>query len=132
MHKKEKGAIGELVVAAHCAREGWHVLFPYGENCRYDLVIERNGIFKRIQVKYSTPKNGALRVNCRSSNNWSVLKYTAKQIDMYGVYDPSHHEVYFIPIEIAEHKSVLNIRIEDPKNNQQNKVHLAKNFREIK
>lgn len=131
MHKKEKGVIGELAVAAHLAREGWQVLFPYGENCRYDLVIERNGIFKRVQVKYSTPKNGALRINCRSSNNWSVLPYTAEQIDMYAVYDSEHKDIFFIPIQ-ETNTSVMNLRIAESKNNQQTNIRFAKDYREIK
>jgi len=131
MHKKEKGAIGELAVAAQLVRDGWQILFPYGENSRYDLVIERNGIFKRIQVKYSTPKNGVLRINCRSSNNWSVLPYTADQIDLYAVYDPIHREVFFIPVE-ETNKNLLNLRIENSKNGQRVGLRFAKDYREIK
>ena len=73
MHKKTKGSIAELAVAAELVKEGWHILVPYGENTRYDLVAEKDGRFVRIQVKYVTPKDGKLYVNCCSSNNWSVL-----------------------------------------------------------
>ncbi len=87
MHKKTKGSIAELAVAAHLMSDGWRVLLPYGENTRYDLVAEKDGKFMRVQVKYVTPKNGKLYVNCRSSNNWSVLPYTAQEIDLIAVYN---------------------------------------------
>ena len=64
MHKKTKGSVAELFVAARLMNEGWRVLVPYGENTRYDLVGERDGKFVRIQVKYVHPKRGALYVNC--------------------------------------------------------------------
>ena len=69
MHKKTKGAIGELAVAAKLLKEGWNVLFPFGENNRYDLVGEKDGKFLKVQVKYVSPLNGALTVSCKSSNN---------------------------------------------------------------
>ncbi|OGH68253.1 MAG: hypothetical protein A3C15_03865 [Candidatus Magasanikbacteria bacterium RIFCSPHIGHO2_02_FULL_50_9b] len=130
MHKKEKGALGELAVATQLMRMGWRVLFPFGENCRYDLAIERNGIFKRVQVKYSTPKNGTLRINCKSSNNWSVLAYTPDQIDFYAVYNPQSEKVYFISVRDAN-KSVVSLRVREPKNNQHTKIRFAKNYTEI-
>ena len=87
MHKKTKGAIAEAAVATHLLSHGWNVLFPFGENHRYDLVAERNSRFIKIQVKYVTPKNGGLEVNCKSSNNWSVNKYTARQVDFIAAYN---------------------------------------------
>jgi len=48
MHKKTKGEIAELAVAARLLEEGYKVLFPVGENSRYDLVAEKEGKFIRI------------------------------------------------------------------------------------
>ncbi|MDP4000704.1 MAG: group I intron-associated PD-(D/E)XK endonuclease [bacterium] len=95
MHKKTKGNIAEMAVAGHLIEHGWHILLPLGENHRYDLVAEKAGKFVRIQVKYVTPKHRALDVNCRSSNNWSVLHYTAKEIEAIAVYDSKKQKYLF-------------------------------------
>jgi len=45
IHKKTKGSIAEMKVVAHLLEEGWNVLFPVGENTRYDVVAEKNNQF---------------------------------------------------------------------------------------
>jgi len=127
MHKKTKGSIAELIVASHLMEEGWNMLLPVGENNRYDLVGEKDGKFIRIQVKYVTPKNGVLEVNCRSSNNWSVLHYSEKDIDVLAVYDSVNKSVYVIPVSKIN-RSSLKLRVSATKNNQKAKVHFAQDF----
>ena len=131
MHKKRKGSIAELAVATRLMKEEWHVLIPYGENTRYDLVAERDGKFVRIQVKYVTPKNGVLHVNCRSSNNWSILPYTAKEIDAIAIYESRTEAVYFVPIG-SMRKSAMVLRLDPTRNRQKARVRFAKEFCELR
>lgn len=131
LSKKTKGDIAELAVAKRLMGENWKILFPYGEDHRYDLVAEKDKKFVRIQAKYVTPKNGVLDVNCRSSNNWSVMIYTPEEIDFIAVYDSINKDIYFISVQDINRKS-FKIRIEDCKNKQMKKVHPAKNFSELK
>ena len=131
LHKKTKGDIAEMRIAADLLKRGWHVLFPYGENNRYDLVAEKNGKFLKVQVKYVTPKNGSLDVNCRSSNNWNVISYTAKEIDYIGVFDSIGGNIYYVPSS-QMNKNLFKIRIEPSKNNQKKRVNCSENFSEIK
>ena len=130
MHKKTKGSIAELRIAADLMQKGWRVLLPFGENNRYDLVAECDGKFLRIQVKYVTPKDGTLYVNCRSSNNWSVLPYTAEQIDIIAVYNPSSDEVYYVPASQMR-KSAMRLRINATKNKQRMHVRFAAEFKDL-
>ena len=131
MHTKRKGSIAELAVATQLVQEGWNVLLPYGENTRYDLVAERDGRFIRLQVKYCTPKDGTLNVNCASSNNWSVLQYTAKEIDAIAVYDPVAETAYFVPVADLR-KGHMKLRLVPTKNGQKVKVRFAKDFYELR
>ena len=126
MHKP----VAELAVATRLMKEGWNVLVPYGENTRYDLVAERDGRFVRIQVKYVTPKEGVLKVNCRSSNNWSVLPYTAKEIDSSAIYDAIAETVYFVPVG-GMRKSAMVLRLDPTKNHQKANVRFAREFCEL-
>jgi hypothetical protein len=127
MHKKTKGSIAEMVVASSLMKMGWNILFPFGENCRYDLAAEKDGRFSRVQVKYVTPKDGTLIVNCKSSNNWSVDKYTSKEIDFIAAYNPEGGNVYFIPSSKLN-SSCIRLRIAPTKNKQTANVRNAAEF----
>ncbi|MEX1052188.1 MAG: group I intron-associated PD-(D/E)XK endonuclease [Patescibacteria group bacterium] len=127
LSKKIKGSIAELSVAARLLSEGWRVLFPFGEDCQYDLAAERAGKFIRVRVKYTTPRNGALEVNFRSSNNWSVIRYSLKEIDFVAAYDSATEKIYFIPASETK-RSSFKLRFARTRNNQINKVNLAENF----
>ncbi len=130
MDKKTKGSIAELRVSSDLMEKGWNVLIPFGENNRYDLVVERDGRFVRIQVKYVTPKNGAMEVNCRSSNNWSVRPYTCDEIDFIAAYNPEDQAVYYVPISKIRKKS-MKLRLEPSRNGQKLYVRYAKEFAEL-
>jgi len=130
LSKKKKGDVAELAVAAHCLKKGYQVLFPYGEDTRYDFAIESKGLFKRVQVKYVTPKDGALEVSCRSSNNWSTHAYSTDEIDILGVYDSSSELVYFIDAKIIGKRSI-KLRLSASKNNQTKGVRLAEDYLNI-
>ncbi len=131
MHSKSKGSLAELAVASILIEEGWHVLFPFGENSRYDLVIEKGGQFLRVQVKYVTPKNGSLIVNCRSSNNWSVKSYTADEIDFIAAYDSHEKRAYFIPVSEIN-GNVVTLRLSPTRNNQSINVRSAEYYSHLR
>ena len=131
LSKKTKGEIAELSVAKNLIQDGYKVSFPYVENNRYDLVAEKENKFIRVQVKYATPKEGVLEINCRSSNNWSVLHYSSRDIDLIAAYNPHTEKVYFIPVDQINH-SLIRLRIEPSKNNQKSGVHFAEDFARLK
>lgn len=130
MHTKQKGDIGELVAAQEFLRQGWHVAFPYGENMKYDLIVEKEGIFKRVQVKSVYPRNGVLHVNCRSSNNWSVTSYTSNDIDLLAAVDLQSNKVYFIPSNKIN-KALFDLRLEPAKNGQKKNINFVGGYLEI-
>jgi len=103
------------------------VLFPFGENNRYDLVGEKDGKFLKIQVKYISPLNGALTVSCKSSNNWSVDKYTAKEIDFIAAYDSVSGNIYFIPSS-KFNSSAITLRLSAARNKQKSSINKAEEF----
>jgi hypothetical protein len=60
---KSKGIISELSVMVALAKAGYRLLLPYGENCRYDVAIEKDGVFKRVQIKTGRLRSGAVLFN---------------------------------------------------------------------
>jgi hypothetical protein len=60
---KNTTAIGDLSVAmitAALLRAQYVVLRPFSDGLKYDLVIEKDGSFQRVQCKTAVYKNGAI------------------------------------------------------------------------
>lgn len=127
---KQKGDIAEAYVTYLLKQNGFNVLIPWGEDNRYDIVTEKKGIFKRIQVKYSTPKNGTIEVRVRSCNNYNIIHYSPKDIDIIAVYSSNKNKVFFIPLEDIKDKSICKLRLEPTKNKQKKFVVMASKYEE--
>ncbi|HKJ59717.1 MAG TPA: group I intron-associated PD-(D/E)XK endonuclease, partial [Halobacteriales archaeon] len=67
MHPKEQGQLSEAAVIFEFVRRGLTVLEPFGDNERYDIVVEEQGEFYRIQVKTGRMVNGRIQFETRSS-----------------------------------------------------------------
>ena len=75
MNSKSKGNIGEIKVASEFIKWGCIVSFPFGDNARYDLIIDDGDSLKRVQVKYADSKeNGSWKCICVSSTNHTTNK----------------------------------------------------------
>ena len=125
---KQKGDIAEAFVTYLLKQNGFNVLIPWGEDNRYDLVAEKNGIFKRIQVKYVTPKNGVLEVAFRSSNNYNIIHYSYKEVDIIAAYSSGDSKVYFIPLCSMKNRSGCKLRLRPTKNKQKKYVVMASQY----
>lgn len=77
------GEWAQGVIVAEVMKYGYTVLIPFGEGRRYDLVIEKNGQFLRLQCKAGRYMNGVIRFNACSSNwfNQTRKRYTKEEID---------------------------------------------------
>ena len=122
---KQKGEVAEAFVTYFLKKHGFNVLIPWGEDTRYDLVIEKNGVFKRVQVKYITPKNGVLEIPIRSSNNHSIIHYSEKDIDIIAAYSPESQKVYLIPLKNIRNRRAVKLRLEPARNKQKKYVTMA-------
>lgn len=125
---KQKGDIAEAFVTYLLKQNGFNVLIPWGEDNRYDLVTEKDGVFKRVQVKYITPKNGTLNVSIRSSNNYNIIHYSPKDVDIIAAYYPRKNKVYIIPLNSTRNISSCRLRLRPTKNKQKKFVILASKY----
>lgn len=119
------------------AKRGYNVLVPCGDYSQYDLVVERNGKFERVQVKSVTPKDGKLCVHTKSmtfdkeqstNNRSKQVKYSAGDFDWLAAYDLENDEVYFIPANLVVNRTSFALRLSDTKNGQIANVRFAKDF----
>lgn len=125
---KQKGEIAEAFVTFLLKQEGFNVLIPWGEDLRYDLVAEKRGVFKRIQVKYVTPNNGVLEIPIRSSNNYNIIHYSPKDIDIIAAYSSKNNKAYFIPLKGIKNKRVCKLRLTPTKNKQKKFIVMASKY----
>ena len=123
----EKGIIGELTFTAHLLELGYSVLNPINPNSSYDIVLEKDGVFTRVQVKYCTPKNGRIRVELRRPKK-EIKEYKYRGVDAMGVFDSTNKKFYLIPITEIKKKDEIWLRIAKPKNYQIKNINNAVEF----
>ncbi|MBV9158409.1 MAG: hypothetical protein JO097_19265 [Acidobacteriaceae bacterium] len=131
--KRSTKSIGDLAEAhalVALMRAGYHVSIPFGENNRYDLIVERDGVLSRVQVKAGRVRGGAVLFNCYSSHahrgGSSCRSYTG-EIDFFAVYCIDNEVVYLIPIEELAAKGG-SLRVEPTKNNQTKRIRWAESY----
>lgn len=127
---KEKGNLTELQCLVAFAKLGLKTSIPYGENCRYDFILDVNGTLLKIQCKTShliTSQEG-FEFNCKSVNVTNKgsfeNRYTKEEIDYFATF--FNEECYLIPVEECSSKKTL--RYDYPKNGQKKGISLAKNY----
>lgn len=126
---KTKGELGEALIMADILRRGYRVALPVGEDWSYDIIVLKDERFERVQCKYTESKNGVISVKCRSCNNWSIKKYSSKEIDWIACYDHTSDKCYYIPsVMLGDGRTEIKLRLSPTKNNQQKKVLHARDF----
>jgi hypothetical protein len=125
---KQKGAIAEAKVLAFLASRGYKVFLPWGEDHRFDLLYEDKGRYKRVQVKYVTPRNNGIDVPLRSMNNWNTIRYSPENVDMIAAYNPKNEKIYFIELDKFSNIATIKLRFGKTKNSQQKNIKWADDF----
>lgn len=131
MNSKRIGNIAEAKVMAEFITLGLPVLIPFGDNERYDLVIEVNKRFYKVQVKTGNyKKNGSIIIpTCSSYKHRGIGKrsYTKNQIDFIAVYCLEVDKCYLIS-NFEECATGLTLRVKPTKNNQNTNIRWAKDY----
>ena len=105
------------------------MLLPFGEGFRYDLAIEAEGCFFRVQVKTGCLSADRSRVvfNTCSNNKGYGRKEYSEGIDLFAVYCDQLQKAYLVPLEKTG-RSSTTLRVSPPKNGQIKGVLLAKDL----
>jgi hypothetical protein len=124
---RDIGEKTEAIILAELIKRDYAVSVPFGYNHRYDLVIDQNGSFSRIQCKTGWIKDGKIIFNAQSSNNYTnQRKGYHGDADVFLVFCPETDKVYWIQVEEVGASPYL--RIEPTKNNQSKGVRWAKDY----
>jgi hypothetical protein len=129
------GAISQAKIIAALVEAGKRVLAPCVDVLPYDLVIEEEGKFFRVQCKTGRLFRGAVvfrphRLRAAHRETGWVRRVTdySGDVDFFGVYCPELDRVYLVPISIAGHFQNCTLRVEPSRNNQCKKIRWARDF----
>lgn len=130
IHKEthSKGLIGEIEFTLLFVRKGFSVYKPIDNNSRADLLIEKDGKFKKVQVKYCTPYKGCLRVELEHPGK-NRKAYAIDDIDEIGVYDSVSKYCYLIPLKDILPRKEIWLRVEATSKNQIKNINLADKYK---
>jgi hypothetical protein len=128
MPPKENGEIAEAKALAALKEKGYTVSIPFGENARYDVIID-DGELTKVQIKKGWKHNGGINFSTKStsynSDGGSSRSYTKSEIDCFVVvYEDS---IYQIPIEETP-SSIMKLRVDPPENNTTKSINFAENY----
>src|ERR671922_321834 len=126
---KTVGERSEAMVLAEVLKQGLPVLIPFGDNQRYDLVVDTAQGFIRVQVKTAVYQRGAVCFWSCSSQAHRGRGRTGYQgeADVFGVYCPFLERVYFIPVAAVPERQVV-LRAEPTRNRQVKNVRRAAQY----
>ncbi len=106
MDTKLKSDVAESAVVTELLRRGFRVLKPVGDRLPYDLAIDLNGDFVRIQVKsaWLNHKTNAYGVDVRrtKTNRRRMLRvrYSKEDFDFAILYVEPLHVFYIVPFTV--------------------------------
>lgn len=131
MNSKTIGNITEAIILSEFIKYNITVLQPFGDNERYDLVIEVNSKFYRIQCKTAklNENKGTIKLPCCSSayHRGGKKQDYFNSIDYFAYYCPQNNKCYILPIEEASSSDSF-LRITEPLNNQKKSIRYEKNY----
>jgi PD-(D/E)XK endonuclease len=132
-HPKAIGDRTTLAIMLALRQAGYLLLVPFGENSRYDLVIDDGLRLARVQCKTGRLRSGAVLFNTCSSyahhpNPKLRRRDYSGEIDFFGVYCAETGGVYLVPIEDASLRSRGALRVVPARNRQTRGIRLAASY----
>ena len=132
MDVKHKGAQTELQCITYLHGLGYNISIPFGDNARYDLILDTGKELLRIQIKTASlcldTNDTYLVKTCSTGINQhqnKIKSYTKDEVEYIGTYIKDR--VYLIPISECGKKE-KRLRFALPKNNQNSKCNMAENY----
>jgi len=129
-NSKAVGDITQSQVMAALLKRGKRVLLPFGDNARYDLVVDEDGTFTRIQCKTGALRRGAVVFAVASSqyHRGGKRRDYRGQVDAFGVFCTDNEKIYIIPILDLPLAREAKLRLVPPRNSQRKGIRWAAKY----
>lgn len=96
MHRKEKGNLGELKVAADLVSKGYPVFTELGDNSKVDLIALVANQCIKIQVKAYESSKGSVKLSSHKAGPNYRFQYTLEQLDLFAVYVIDYDVILYV------------------------------------
>lgn len=85
---------------AECMKRGWKVSMPFGDDSKYDVVVDTPNGLRRVQVKscHKTDMRGRYRVNMNHGRH-SHKTYSSDDCDIIAAYVTPLNHWFLVPVE---------------------------------
>jgi hypothetical protein len=105
------------------------VLLPFGEDHRYDLVIDDGEKLSRVQVKTGRVRGAVIQFHCASTHahRGGTTRPYFGQIEYLAVYCPETGKVYLLP-EKELTATIAHLRLSPPLNNMTKTIRWAARY----
>ena len=126
------GERSEAQILARMLKDGVVVLSPFGDNQRYDLVVDEGGEFIRVQCKTGcVSEDGGSFVFPICSNNWNTKTRRGYkgEVEVFAVYLREEDDVFIVNASNIQSSRTCSIRLSETKNGQKRGVRMAEYHR---
>jgi hypothetical protein len=92
MDRKTKGRLAEAKVIAYLIEGGYEVYIPFSDNSKYDVLAIKDGIVKKISIKFTSVKKQSgswtveMRQISRRNKSINIDKFDNTKFDIVAVY----------------------------------------------
>lgn len=122
MNTRDIGNITTLKVITKFSELGYNILIPFGDNTKYDFVVEKENKFTKIQCKTSRLSRNKKSINFNTSvaaTNCSgsrIKHYSENDVDYFATV--WNNVVYVIPAKLVlTHRRTFTLVFEKDKDN---------------
>jgi hypothetical protein len=132
-HPKAVGDRSTLAAMLALREAGFAISVPFGENTRYDLIVDDGLRLRRVQCKTGRLRSGAIRCPACSCYGHHLNPQNARrdyhgEIDDFAVYCAETQRVYLVPISDLPVTTSAALRVEPSRNGQVKRIRLAEAY----
>lgn len=97
---KHQGSKNELLFMTECMKRGWKVSMPFGDDSKYDVVVDTPSGLRRVQVKscHQADQRGRFRINLKHGAA-TKKRYTSADCDIVAAYITPLNHWFFVPVD---------------------------------
>ena len=120
INRKQIGRIGLSMAINYFTCQGYTVSLPMNDTQWYDLVIEKDGIFKTVQCKATQTENGEISLRNTGGTKGTVYDNVTNHSELdYLFCVNKDFNMWLIPIkDMEKNRKSIRLRTEPNSNNQ--------------
>ena len=129
-NSKWVGDVSQSQIMAALLERGVKVMLPFGDNARYDPVVEEGGVFSRVQCKTGRIRNVAVVFPVASSqyHRGGKRRDYRGEVDAFGIFCPDNGCTYIIPLANLPLVREAKLRLTRPANRQVKGIRWARQY----